>query len=107
LQSHHSYMHVRELEHRKVTEKTFSDILFWTLLEVTVVLLLVRGAAFALCLSGGNRRPTSCASNSAAHAFHRATHSRIAPHCCTFDVKAFGQVMYFRTFLEKKQASRW
>jgi hypothetical protein len=38
-------MHVRELEHRKVTEKTFSDILFWTLLEVTVVLLLVRCSA--------------------------------------------------------------
>jgi hypothetical protein len=38
-------MHVRELEHRKVTEKTFSDILFWTLLEVTVVMLLVRCSA--------------------------------------------------------------
>jgi hypothetical protein len=42
IENHHSYMHVRELEHRTVTERTFSDILFWTVLEVSLVCFLVR-----------------------------------------------------------------
>lgn len=34
-------MKVREIEHRQVTEQTFTDIMFWTILEGSVVCLLV------------------------------------------------------------------
>ena len=42
LQNHHNYMKVREIEHRHVTEQTFTDIMFWTILEGSMVCLLVR-----------------------------------------------------------------
>lgn len=39
---HHDFMRVREMEHRTITEKTFGDVLLWTLVEAAVVLTVVR-----------------------------------------------------------------
>lgn len=43
LLQHHDYMRVRESNHRDVTEKTFSDVLRWTLAEAGVVTAVAIG----------------------------------------------------------------
>lgn len=41
LVQHHDYMRVRESKHRELTEKTFSDVLRWTLIEAATVFSVV------------------------------------------------------------------
>lgn len=43
LVQHHDYMRVRESSHRQITEKTFSDVLLWTLFEACVVVSVAIG----------------------------------------------------------------
>jgi hypothetical protein len=40
---HHEYMRVRESQHRNVTEKTFTEVLVWTLAEAGCVFLVALG----------------------------------------------------------------
>lgn len=43
LVNHHDYMRMRESDHRAVVEKTFVETLRWTLLEVSMVVLVAAG----------------------------------------------------------------
>ena len=43
LVNHHDYMRMREADHRAVVEKTFADTLRWTLLEVSMVVIVAVG----------------------------------------------------------------
>lgn len=43
LEHHHEYYRLREAEHRTVVEKTFSAVLFWTLLEAGLVISVAAG----------------------------------------------------------------
>jgi len=42
LVQHHDYMRAREASHRRVTERTFSSVLSWTVAEAAVVIAVVR-----------------------------------------------------------------
>lgn len=40
---HHDYLRMRESQHRSVVEATFSGVLFWTMVEASLVILLAVG----------------------------------------------------------------
>lgn len=43
LVNHHDYMRMREADHRMVVENTFGNVLFWTLTEASLVVLVAVG----------------------------------------------------------------
>jgi hypothetical protein len=43
LYNHHEYMRTREAKHREVVEKTFSQLMYWIILEGVTVMLIAAG----------------------------------------------------------------